>query len=215
MKRSRTLVTTIFLGAALMALSFLGCAAPSRYTLHLLPSPDEEKGPTTSLTIGVLPFEDSRPSPQFLGKLIESDGREVDIVLDSPSPAGDITYVLRRALRARGIRMVDLQYWTPDPEHLKDLPEDVDVAFAGRIDVLTVNAESGLVNAKVKYQVRLSAKLGFKKEGVVVTQNAEVMPEETLLRFNPPRIEETLNDAVAEALNRLLKTMTTQSPASG
>jgi hypothetical protein len=215
MKRSRTLVTTIFLGAALMALSFLGCAAPSRYTLHLLPSPDEEKGPTTSLTIGVLPFEDSRPSPQFLGKLIESDGREVDIVLDSPSPAGDITYVLRRALRARGIRMVDLQYWTPDPEHLKDLPEDVDVAFAGRIDVLTVNAESGLVNAKVKYHVRLSAKLGFKKEGVVVTQNAEVLPEETLLRFNPPRIEETLNDAVAEALNRLLKTITTPKPTSG
>src|SRR5512139_415790 len=177
MKHSRSLATMIFLGAALMALSFLGCATPSRYTLHLLPSPDEEKGPKTSLTIGVLPFEDSRPSPQFLGKLIESDGREVDIVLDSPSPAGDVTYIVRRALRARGIRMVELQYWTPDPEHLTDLPEDVDVAFAGRIDVLAVNADSALLNTKVKYHVRLSAKLGFKKEGLVITQSAEVLPE--------------------------------------
>jgi len=205
----------IFLGAALMTLSFLGCATPSGYTLHLLPSPEEDKGPKTNLTIGLLPFEDSRPSPQFLGKLIDPDRQEVDIVLDSPSPAVDVTYILRRALRARGVRIVELQYWTPDPEHLKDLPEDVDVAFAGRIDVLAVNAESALLNTKVKYRVRLSAKLGFKKEGVVVTQSAEVLPEETFLRFNPPRVEETLNETVAEALNRLLKTITTPSPASG
>jgi hypothetical protein len=215
MKHYQRVFTVLGFAVGLMALSFAGCATPSRYTLHLLPSPDEEKGPKTSLTLGVLPFEDSRPSPQFLGKLIESGGREVDIVLDSPSPAGEVTYILRRALRARGIRMVDLQYWTPDPEHLKDLPEDVDVAIAGRLDVLTVNAESALLNARVKYHVRLSAKLGFKKEGVVVTQSAEVLPEETLLRFNPPRIEETLNDAVAEALNRLLKTITTPKPTSG
>lgn len=215
MKYSQSLVTMIFLGAALMVLSFLGCATPSRYTLRLGPSPEEEKGPKTSLTIGVLAFEDSRPSPQFLGKLIESDGKELDIVLESPSPAEDVTYILRRALRARDIRTVDLQYWTPDPEHLKDLPEDVDVAFAGRIDTLAVNADSALLNTKVKYRVRLSAKLGFRKEGVVITQSAEILPEETLLRFNPPRIEETLNDAVAEALNRLLKTISAQSPASG
>ena len=216
MKHSRMLVAMIFLGAALMALSFLGCATPSRYTLHLGPAPEEEKGPKTSLTIGLLPFEDSRPSPQFLGKLIDSDGQEVDIVLDSPSPAEDVTYILRRALRARGIRTVELQYWTPDPEHLKDLPEDVDVAFAGRIDALAVNAESALLNTKVKYRVRLSAKVGFKKEGVVITQSAEVLPEERLLRFNPPRIEEPLNDAVTEALNRLLKTIATPpSPTSG
>jgi hypothetical protein len=215
MKHSRTLVTMIVLGAALMALSFSGCATPSRYALHLGPSPEEGKGPGTSLTVGLLPFEDSRPSPQFLGKLIDSDRKEVDIVLDSPSPAGDVTYILRRALRARGIQTVELQYWTPDPEHLMDLPEDVDVAFAGRIDTLAVNAESGLLNTKVKYRVRLSAKLGFRKEGVVITQSAEVLPEETLLRFNPPRIEETLNDAVAEALNRLLKTIAAPRPASG
>ena len=214
MKHSRSLITMIVLGAALMALSFLGCATPSRYTLHLGPSPGEEKGPKTTLTIGLLPFEDPRPSPQFLGKLIDSDGKDVDIVLDSPSPAGDVTYILRRALRARGVQTVELQYWTPDPEHLQDLPVDVDVAFAGRIDALTVNAESALLDTKVKYRVRLSARLGFKKEGVVITQSAEVLREETLLRFNPPRIEEILNDAMAEALNRLLKTIAAPSPAS-
>jgi hypothetical protein len=214
MKPSRLLVRIIGLGAALMALSFLGCATPSRYTLHLGPSPEEEKGPKTTLTIGLLPFEDSRPSPQVLGKLIDSDGKEVDIVLDAASPAGDVTYILRRALRARDIQTVELQYWTPDPEHLQDIPGDVDVAFAGRIDALTVNAESALFDTKVKYRVRLSARLGFKKEGVVITQSAEVLREETLFRFNPPRIEETLNDAVAEALNRLLKTIATPPNAA-
>jgi hypothetical protein len=214
MKNSRPPVRMMVLGAALMALSFLGCATPSRYTLHLGPSLTEEKGPKTTLTIGLLSFEDSRPSPQLLGKLVNPDGQAVDIVLDSASPAADVTYILRRTLRARDIRTVELQYWTPDPEHLQDLPEGVDVAFAGRIDALTVNADSALFDTKVKYRVRLSARLGFKKEGVVITQSAEVLREETLFRFNPPRIEETLNDAVAEALNRLLKTIATPPSAA-
>jgi hypothetical protein len=214
MTHSRLLVTMVVLGAALTALSSLGCATPSRYTLHLGPAPGAEKGPKTTLTIGLLPFEDSRPSPQLLGKLVHSDGKAADIVLESPSPAADVAYILRQALRARDTQMVELQYWTPDPEHLKDLPDDVDVAFAGSIDALTVNAESALLDTKVKYRVRLSAKLGFKKQGVVITQSAEVVREETLLRFYPPRIEETLNDAVAEALDRLLKTIAAPSPAS-
>ena len=214
MKFSRPLVTVVFVGAGLLALSVLGCATPPRYTLHLLPSPAAEKGPTTELTIGLLPFEDPRPQPQFLGTLIDGENKS-DIVLDSPSPANDVTYVLRRTLRGRGIRTVDLESWIPDPEHLQDLPEDVDVVFAGRIEALEVKAESALINAKVNYRVRLSAKVGFKKAGVVLTQSAEIVPEETLFQFNPQRVEETLNTTLADALSRLLDAVFRPGPKSG
>ncbi|HYA01523.1 MAG TPA: hypothetical protein VEI04_00230 [Syntrophobacteria bacterium] len=214
MKRSRLLVTVVFIGAAVLTLSVLGCSTLPRYTLHLLPSPEAEKGPTTGLTIGLLPFEDARPQPQFLGTLIDGEDKS-DIVLDSPSPANDVTYILRRTLRGRGIPTVDLESWIPDPEHLKDLPEDVDVVFAGRIEALEVTATSALVNAKVQYRVRLSAKVGFKKEGVVLAQTSNVTAEEILLRFNPQRVEETLNTTLADALNRLLDAVFTAGPKSG
>jgi hypothetical protein len=214
MKHSRLLAAVIFVGAGLLTLSSLGCATPPRYTLHLLPSPEAEKGPTTSLTIGLLPFEDARPHPQFLGTLIDGEDKS-EIVLDSASPANDVTYILRRTLRGRSIRTVDLESWIPEPEHLRDLPEDVDVVFAGRIELMEVNGESALLNAKVKYRVRLSAKVGFKKEGVVLSQMSEILPEETLLKFKPQRVEETLNTTVADAINRLLDTIFRPGPKSG
>jgi hypothetical protein len=214
MKHSRLLAMVVFAGAGLVSLFCLGCATLPRYTLHLLPSPAAEQGPTTTLTIGLVPFEDARPQPQSLGTLTDGDSKSA-IVLDSPSPANDVTYILRSTLRARGIRIVELESWIPDPEHLKDLPEDVDVVFAGRIETLTVNAEQALVNAKVKYRVRLSAKVGLKKKGVVLTEASEIMPEETVLRFNPERVEQTLNTTLADALNRLLEPIFKPSPKSG
>lgn len=214
MKHSRLLATVVFVGAGLLILSSLGCATVPRYTFHLLPSPEAEKGPTTTLTIGLLPFEDARPQPQFLGTLIDGEDKS-DIVLDSPSPANDVTYILRRTLRGRSIRTVDLESWIPDPEHLRDLPEDVDVVFAGRIEALEVKGEQALLDAKVKYRVRLSAKVGFKKDGVVLAQSSEIMPEETLLRFNPERVEETLNTTLADAINRLLDAIFRPGPKSG
>jgi hypothetical protein len=214
MKRSRVLALMVFVGTGLLALSLLGCATLPRYTLHLLPSPPAEKGPTTSLTIGLVPFADARPQPQSLGTLTDGDTKSA-IVLDSSSPANDVTYILRTILRGRGVRIVELESWIPDPEHLKDLPEDVDVVFAGRIEALTVDAQQALVNAKVKYRVRLSAKIGFKKEGVVLTASSEIMPEETVLRFNPERAEQTLNTTLADALNRLLEPIFKPSPKSG
>jgi hypothetical protein len=214
MKYSRLLVTVVFVGVGLLTLSLLACATLPRYTLHLLPSPAAEQGLTTGLTIGLVPFEDARPQPQLLGTLVDGDNKS-DIVLDSPSPANDVTYILRRTLRARGIRTVELDSWIPDPERLKDLPEDVDVAFAGRIDALEVKAESALLNAKVQYRVRLSAKVGIKKEGVVLTESSEIKPEETLLRFNPQRVEETLNTTLGDALNRLLDAIVRPGSKSG
>jgi hypothetical protein len=215
MKHSRLLATAVFAGAGLATLFCLGCATVPRYTLHLLPSPAAGQGPTTTLTIGLVPFEDARPQPQFLGTITDGDNKS-DIVLESSSPANDVTYILRRTLRDRGIRIVDLESWIPDPEHLKDLPEDVDVVFAGRIEAMEVNAEQALVNAKVKYRVRLSAKVGFKEKGVVVTESSEIMPEETLLfRFNPEHVQETLNTTLADALNRLLDAVLKPGPKSG
>jgi hypothetical protein len=195
-----------------LALAITACATPSKYIFHLLPLSPGEAGPSTTLVIGVLPFTDARPSPQVLGKRILSNGKEEQFLTDSPSPALDVTYILRRSLIARGIQMVELSSWIPDSEHLKDLPRDVDVAIAGRIESLQVEATSSLVDTKVVYRVGLSARFGFKKDGKVVTRSVEIMPEETMLRFEPLKIEERLNKSLAEALARLTEIVFSPPP---
>ena len=185
--------------------SLASCAKHKTYWLHLRPLPQGQKGVTTKLTIGVLPFEDGRASTQKLGARVLSDGREEPIRLETSSVSEDVTHILRRSLMARNIAVVALSNWDPAPQNLKDLPPEVDIAIAGKIEALQVEAQSSLLKTTLRYRVKLSAKLGLKAQGKVVTKTIEVRPEETVMSFDRQKVEETLNEAVASAVNRLIE----------
>jgi len=185
--------------------SVVSCAKHKTYWLNLRPHAEGEQGPTTKLTIGVLPFEDGRVFTQKLGARVLRDGREEPIRLESSSASEDLTHILRRSLKARNIPVVTISAWDPAAQNLKDLPPEVDIAIAGRIEALEVEAQSSTLKTTLRYRVKLSAKLGLKAQGKVVTKNIEVRPEETVMRFERQKVEETLNEAVASALNRLVE----------
>jgi hypothetical protein len=185
--------------------SLASCAKHKTYWLHLRPLPQGQKGVTTKLTIGVLPFEDGRASTQKLGARVLSDGREEPIRLETSSASEDVTHILRRSLMARNIAVVALSNWDPALQNLKDLPPEVDIAIAGKIETLQVEAQSSLLKTTLRYRVKLSAKLGLKAQGKVVTKTIEVRPEETVMSFDRQKVEETLNEAVASAVNRLIE----------
>jgi hypothetical protein len=185
--------------------SLVSCAKHKTYWLHLRPHATGEQGVTAKLTIGVLPFEDGRVITQKLGARVLSDGREEPIRLASSSASADVTNLLRRSLKARNIPVVTISQWDPTPQNLKDLPPEVDIAIAGKIEALEVTAQSTTLKSTLRYRVKLSAKLGLKAQGKVVTKSIEVRPEETVVRFERQRVEETLNEAVASALNGLIE----------
>ncbi|MCG6917354.1 MAG: hypothetical protein LJE89_07390, partial [Deltaproteobacteria bacterium] len=72
-------------------------------------------------------------------------------------------------------------------------------------EALEVKAQSSTFKTTLQYRVKLSAKLGFKAQGKVVTKDIEVRPEESVIGFDRQEVEETLNEAVASALNRLVE----------
>jgi len=194
-----------FFSMVILLASLVTCAKHKTYWLHLRPHPEGEQGPTTKLTIGVLPFEDGRVSTEKLGARVLSNGREEPIRLETSSASEDVTHILRRSLKARNIPVISLSTWDPAPQNLKDLPPEVDIAIAGRIEALEVEAQSSPLKTTLRYRVKLSAKLGLKAQGKVVTKTIEVRPEENVMRFERQKVEETLNEAVASALNRLVE----------
>jgi hypothetical protein len=185
--------------------SLVTCAKHKTYWLYLRPHPTGEQGVTAKLTIGVLPFEDGRVSTQKLGARFLGDGREEPIRLASSSASEDLTNLLRRSLKARNIPVVTISQWDPTPQNLKNLPPEVDVAIAGKIEALEVKAQSTTFKTILRYRVKLSAKLGLKAQAKVVSKSIEVRPEETVMRFERQKVEETLNEAVASALNKLIE----------
>ena len=188
----------------IVAMSFVSCAASKTYWLNLRPDFAPQKGSTSKLTIGVLPFEDNRPASQRIGQRLLSNGKEEPIRLKSSSPSQDITSILLQLLKARGIRTVELTGWEPVPANLKNLPEEVDIAMAGYLEALEVEAKSSTFKTEIRYLVKLSAKLGFKEQGKVVTRTVEARPEESVISFNRQTVEQTLNETLSSALERLI-----------
>ena len=193
-----------FFLALILVLSFVSCAASKTYWLRLRPEITPQKGTAGKLTIGVLPFQDNRPASQRLGQRLLSNGKEEPIRLQSSAPAQDITSILLKLLKARGIRAVELTGWEPVPENLKNLPEEVDVAMAGYLEALEVEAKSSTFKTEIRYLVKLAAKLGFKEQGKVITRTVEARPEESVISFNRQEVENTLNETLSSALERLI-----------
>jgi hypothetical protein len=193
-----------FLMLILLA-SLVTCAEHKTYWVHLRPHPGGEQGATTKLVIGLLPFADARISTEKLGVRILRDGTEEPIRLESLSASEDLTHILNRILEARNIPVVTISAWNPAPENLKDLPPEVDIAIAGKIEALQVEARSSILETKLRCKVKLSAKFGLKAQGKVVTETIEVRPEETIVGFERQKVEEILNEAVTSALNRLVE----------
>jgi hypothetical protein len=188
-----------------VAIGLSSCGGPVTQTLYLQFRQIGEPGPSSAFTVGVVPFEDFRPSPQSVGKRIRTDGTVEPIVLGSPIPSKDLTYMLIRYLENRGIRVVDLPYWDTDPNGLRDLPKGIKLAVAGRIDALEVETNSTLLTCTVRYKVRLTTHLGLVEKGEVLTRSMEISPQRTYVQFDIREVEDGLNRALLEVMGRLME----------
>jgi hypothetical protein len=188
----------------IFALGLVSCASSKTYWLNLRADPIVQKSPTTNLTIGVVPFQDNRPPSARIGQRVLSNGKEEPIRLKSSFPTQDITSIFLQLLKARNIRTVELTGWEAAPDNLKDLPEEVDIAIAVYVEALGVKATSYTFKTEIRYLVKLSAKVGFKAQGTVLTKTVEDRPEESVVRFKREEVEKTLNAALTSALGRLI-----------
>ena len=189
----------------IFTLSLVSCAASKTHWLHLRADPTMQKRSSTKLTVGVLPFEDNRPPSQRLGQRVLSGGKEEPIRLKTSSLTQDVTSILLQFLKARDIKTVELTNWVPSPKNLEDLPEGVDIAIAGYVEKLEVEAKSSTFKTEIRYLVKLSAKFGYKSQKKVVTKKVEVRPEESVVSFKRQKVEEALNEALSSALNLLIE----------
>ena len=188
----------------IFALGLVSCASSKTYWLNLRADSIVQKSPTTKLTIGVVSFQDNRPPSARIGQRVLNNGKEEPIRLKSSYPTQDITSIFLQLLKARNIRTVELTGWEAAPGNLKDLPEEVDIAIAGYVDALEVKASSYTFKTEIRYLVKLSAKVGFKAQGKVLSKTVEGRPEESVVRFKREEVEKSLNEALTSALGRLI-----------
>lgn len=193
----------LILGVSLWLLA--SCSGSGMQVLYLQFRPTGEYGTPQALTVGVAPFQDTRSTPQILGKRVRVDGSPETIMLGSPTTGKDLSLMVVRYLESRGMKVVDLRSWSGQPEGLKELPKDVKVAVTGRIEALEVDSDSTLFRTTTRYRVRLSSSIGLVDKNEVLTRSIEISPQKTTFQFDVRDVEEELNRAILEALGRLFE----------
>ena len=200
---------TLWVGI-LVGLILAGCTGSGVQMVYLHFRPTGEISSFQASTVAVAPFQDMRSAPQIIGKRIRVDGSPETIMLGSPNTGKDLTYIVTRYLEAKGMKVVDLPSWRPEPESLKDLPPGVRLAVTGKIESLDVQADSNLFRTLVRYRIRLTGYLGLPDRGEVLTRSVEISPQRTTATFDVRQIEEDLNGAIMEAIGRLFEGVLSQ-----
>lgn len=183
------------------------CTGSGAHVVYLQFRPTGEIWPRKETTVGIAPFQDARSAPQIVGKRIRVDGSPETIMLGSPTTSQDITLIAARYLESKGVRVVDLGSWRPDPEGLKDLPRGVNIAVTGKIEALEISSDSTLFKTTTRYRVRLSATFGLPEKNEILTRSIEISPQKITMQFDVREVEEELNKAIVEALARLFETI--------
>lgn len=204
MKGLRHILSCTF-AALPVLLGVASCGGPATQTIYLQFRPAAESPSYSRHTLGVAPFQDTRPSPQMLGRRVRVDGTPEPMILGSASPSKDLTYILIRYLESRGFRVVELPSWRPAPEALEELPPGIQMAITGRIDALEVEGDSTLWKTTVRYRVKLTAFFGMTDKAEVLTRSVEIAPQRTSLQFDIREVEEDLNKALTDAMARLVE----------
>jgi hypothetical protein len=102
----------------------------------------------------------------------------------------------------RGYRVVNYTGWDLSPESLSGIPANLVVG--GEVIHLESDAWTS-VRTRVKVLVQLQIYVGKVSEGKVLSQKMEISKEIIGVTSRPERVEETLNQELSEAIDRVFQ----------
>lgn len=209
MIRKEKISSKITIGVALIifviaGIITAGCAPPSTYIVDVAYYPDLKKVPPEvpppPIKVVVVPFKDTRIDQEAIGERIHISGK-VDRFQSHPSPVGDaVTSALVSALKIQGYQ-TEVLAREIDPGSIQD---PFTVVLSGTIKELWANARSRPGYTDIKSRVHFIVDIYRVDERKTYTVNAKSASESRVVLFSPSEMEETVNDAISEAINYLI-----------
>jgi len=191
-----------WLGILLVGLLLISCGRGVTYPIYLRyqPSKDfsglqQKMGPTLAMA----PFKDDRQEKFYIGYHTPLQGSS-NFFKSNPFPLEKaIQDSLTQVLSRQGIKTVAVPDWDGKPESLKGL--EADSIFKIEIKEFWSQGRATGVGTKIKTSIRLVIHLGVKEERKVYTRNIDVEKEVTAVRSTPERVEEIINQMLADVFD--------------
>jgi uncharacterized lipoprotein YajG len=153
--------------------------------------------------VAINALKDIREDRARLGAWTRPRGR-VDTFMASKPVDQAVTEAISEYFISRKYRVIEYTDWDLSPEGLSRIPADLVVG--GEVIHLESNAWTS-VRTKVNVHVQLQIHVGKVSEGKVLRQKMEISKEIVGVTSKPERIEETLNQELSEAIDRVFQGM--------
>ncbi len=198
------------IGLIVLGLLFLGgCAGSKTYLLNLSydtsGTPPFLSGAARPVNLAVYQFQDARPDRLYLGRRVYRDGMVDFFKPDSGTVEQVVTRAVVKTMEKAGFKVTLVnRYLNPGKEDFKNIPGDV--ALGGTIEVLWVEAKTGVATTDTDARMRLRVEWGLVKEQEWITKSIEGGAQETDRPFYQPKYAEAkINEVFKDGMDRLLK----------
>jgi hypothetical protein len=191
-----------WLGILLIGFFLISCGGGVTYSIYLryqpskdFPGLQQKMGPTLAMA----PFKDDRQEKFYVGYHTPLQGSS-NFFKSNPFPLEKaIQDSLTQVFSRQGIKTVAVPDWDGKPESLKEL--ETDSILKIEIKEFWSQGRATAVGTKIKTSIRLAIHLGVKEERKVYTRNIDVEKEVTAVRSTPERVEEIINQMLADVFD--------------
>jgi len=177
----------------------LGCAKARTYSLYLRYQPSRDfpsLQQKIGSTLGIVPFKDERSETLYIGIHTPLQGTSSYFKSDPFPLERAIMNSLTEVLSLQGVKTVPISSWDGRPESLKIM--ETDSVLMIEIKKFWTEGRAVPFKTNVKMSIHFVIHLGVKKEGKVFTKNVTVEKEMTVFRLAPEKVEQTVNEILAE-----------------
>ncbi|MBI5756218.1 MAG: hypothetical protein HZA12_04765 [Nitrospirae bacterium] len=180
------------------------CAPSVTYVVDVAYTPalKEQLRPITEpLQIAVMPFDDQRADKKGIGKRSRLTG-QVDEFEIRPYPASTaVTEALISALKIHGYQTKLLSRGTDETSITVAPPH---IILSGKIEELRADAVSKPGYTDIKTSVRLKVRVYRVDDRSSSTMTIQSQTEPRVALFNPNVMQSAINEALTEAINKLI-----------
>lgn len=183
----------------LLGLFLLSCGRGVTYPIYLRYQPS--KGfpglqQKMGSTLAMAPVKDERRETFYIGIHTPLQGAPNRFKSDPFPLEKAITDSLTQVLSHQGIKTVSVPGWDGKPESLKGLESDSILMI--EIKEFWSEGKATALGTRIKTSIRLAIQLGVKQEGKAYTRNVEIEKEVAAPRSTPERVEEIINQMLAD-----------------
>lgn len=200
-------VTAWILPVLLLSL-LTGCAPGVTYVIDVAYAPqikEQPSGQTEPIRVAVIPFEDARENRKGIGTRLRITG-QTDEFEARPYPASSaVTDTLLSALRIQGYNPVAASRGKDYATIAEGASSQI--VLSGRIEELWAEAVSRPAITDIKTRVTLKVDIYNAADKSTKTITVQSQSEPQAVLFSPGILQNTVNETLTEAINKLLATL--------